>query len=143
MSDFAMAVNQWCIKARGLPSAILRAAVIDLCVQIIMDTPVDRSMRADNTVARGDWNSGIGSDPGDVNNGDDSGVSAIEKLQDIVAGWDPEKEEPFIFVNHKDYIERIEYLGWNGHAPYGMVGRHVVEWDQIVERARRRLSGAA
>jgi len=143
MSDFAGHVRTWCIKAQRLTEEVLRASVIDLCAMIIVDTPVDRSDRADLTIARGDWNSGIGTEPGDVNNGDDTGTAALAKLQEVVASWKPVEGQPFIFVNHKDYIARIEYEGWNGHAPYGMVGRHVVEWDQIVERARSRLSGSA
>jgi hypothetical protein len=143
MSDFADTVNTWCRKASGVSVAALKLAVLDLCIQIIMDTPVDWSDRRDMTVARGDWNSGIGSDPGDINNGDETGASAIAKLQDIVAEWKPETGVPFVFVNHKDYIERIEYLGWDGHAPYGMVGLNVIEWDNIVERARARVNGTA
>jgi hypothetical protein len=143
MSDFATAVNQWCIKAMGLTEDVFRRAAYKLCLRIIMDTPVDGSVRRDDVVARGDWNSAVGHEPGDVERNDWTGVRALEGVRAVLAAWQPRTGEPFVFANYKDYIERIEYLGWDGHEPYGMVGRHVIEWDDIVKEAARELSGSA
>ena len=141
MSDFAGAVNSWCLKATGLTDEAARRAVISLCQKIIDRMPVDRSDRADEIYSKGDWNAAIGSEPGDVNRGDDSGEQAMAVVREVVAQWQPATGQPFIFANYKPYILRIEYIGWQGKfkstGPYAPVGRTVIEWDQIVEEATR------
>ena len=141
MSDFATAVNSWCLKATNLTDKAARRAVINICQKIIDRMPVDKSVRADDTYSVGDWNAAIGNEPGDVNRGDDTGEQAMAVVREVVAQWQPKLGQPFIFANYKPYILRIEYLGWEGKyhstGPYAPLGRSVVEWDQIVAEAAR------
>ncbi len=134
LGQFQTEVNEWIIGVLGLTVDVIREATVELCMLIIDDTPVQYPPR-DGTVARGDWVSDLGTMPADVSRNDNTGDAALAQVRSVVAHWNPVSGEPFIFANYKDYIERIEYLGWNGHAPYGMVGKHVIEWNDIVEEA--------
>lgn len=136
MSDFAAAVNNWCLKVPHITDEAARKAVVRLCTRIINDTPIDER-RPDEVVARGDWNSAVGTEPGDVERNDPSGFRALDGLEAVVAQWNPSQGEAFYFANYKDYIERIEYIGWGGTPPYGMMARHCIEWEDIVEEVLR------
>jgi hypothetical protein len=137
MSDFDISVAAWTSKITALSIEVLREAVVELCTRIVDSTPLDQR-RPDEIVARGDWNCAIGTEPGDVLRNDPTGMRAIDGVKAVVAQWTPVKGEPFIFANYKPYIRRLEYEGWSGQAPSGMMGIHVIEWADIVREVARK-----
>jgi hypothetical protein len=134
---FGIDISRWTAKDTAATETIMREAVYELCSRIIFDMPVDKR-RPDDVVSKGDWNSGVGREPGDVSRNDPSGEQARGVLREMVNAWKPREGQSFYFANYKDYIMRIEYLGWGGTPPYAPLTKNVINWDDIVAQMARK-----
>lgn len=141
MSDFALSAYTWTLKVDNAIVQILKDAVLELCTRIIDDTPIDMR-RPDEIVARGDWNSAVGEEPGDVERNDPTGIRALDGVKAVLSAWNPKEGDTFYFANYKPYILRLEYERWSNQSPSGMMGIHVITWDSIVKEAARKYGSA-
>jgi hypothetical protein len=150
-ADFAISISAWCAKAERNTTQVAQNAVIELGSRIVRRTPLQDPPEND-IVARGDWNSAVGQEPGDAARNDASGAEALSVLIKTARSWKPHEGKSFFFGNYKPYIRLLEYGGYragprvvNGRsyqAPNGMLGISVVEWDNIVAEEARKINGA-
>lgn len=109
---------------------VLQATSLELGRRIILKTPVDTGR------ARGNWQAGINTVPGDqLTTKDKSGASSISK---VAAESSRAKVNDAIFViNNIPYIENLE-SGSSTQAPQGMVRTTVTEFSGIVDEEARK-----
>lgn len=105
---------------------VYRMSVFDLFSSIIVETPVDKG------VLRNNWFAEIGS-PNFSKVLDETTTEAevISRMQTKVNGI--QISDTTFFTNNMPYAERIEFDGWSGKAPQGMVRVNVARWDAIVD----------
>lgn len=131
----------------------IRDATEAMCVAIIKQTPIDTDDGRDEIVMRGDWVSGIGDVPSDVNRGDLSGGEAKEQVRSVVRKWTPHTGRPFLFANHKRYGVMLEYglypqpggsrtrNGFSTQAPAGMVRINTAEFPDHLKVGATKAQG--
>lgn len=110
---------------------VKRESCFDLFSSIILDTPVDKG------VLRNNWYMSFGTPTELTNDVEDINPTGVIQrlktgLDDVTLGKD------VWFVNNLPYASRIEFDGYSGKAPQGMVRVNTVRWDMIVERNARR-----
>lgn len=114
---------------------VKRAAAYELFAAVVMETPVREG------ILRGSWHPSINvpqiEAAGSISP-DKSGNYTLEQIRQAVRGL--ELEEAIYLVNNQPYAARIEYDGWSGKAPQGMVRVNAARWVEIVGRVARELA---
>lgn len=145
MSDFALDITNWVIKAKGNVNAVIRKVAFDMGARIIMRTPVDTGR------ARGNWLLGLGSPQfysaradkhkTPVNDQGRGQSSAKDSLLNGLQAFEATSGQSIFITNSVPYIGKLEY-GSSKQAPAGMVRITVAEFKQIAEQAARNVRGA-
>lgn len=129
---------------RGAAGLVVKKVVLDLGSSIVMKTPVgDPDTWAPGTSvppgyvggrARGSWQyqkvEPLEDETGQV---DGSGGGAINRLSAGVMSGDVAVEHYFTSV--VPYMRKLEYEGWSGQAPDGMVRLSITEFQRFVDGA--------
>lgn len=111
---------------------VKKRAAFGLFSAIVMETPVDKG------VLRNNWQMNLNF-PADstLTDGDISGGAVLSRLQAQIENVDPVSH--IYFTNNLSYAARIEYDGWSGKAPEGMLRVNIARWQQIVSAAAKGL----
>lgn len=126
-------VKKFRIESIDLIRDIKRAAVFQLFSAIVMETPVREG------VLRGSWWPTVDiAHTEDINRADTSGSLTVEQIRRAVAAV--EMGERVYLTNRQPYAARIEFEGWSGLAPQGMVRVNAARWNLIVRNTARELS---
>lgn len=121
MASFKAQLKGFGVKALEKVDKIRRASALELFMLVIYATPVDTGR------LRGNWQTTLNSPASAALERAGSDVSLAEAMANLGALVDV-----VWFTNNLPYAERIEYDGWSGQAPEGMVRRHVSQWQKIV-----------
>ena len=154
--EFSASLARWLTLTEEALDGSAREATKKMCSTIISTTPIDTT-DPDDVIMRGDWVSGVDSEPGDTNRADASGDQAQQELDLVLQTWKPSSGMTFYFVNYKPYGPLLEYGGYhhnpkpkNGkaprttpsgfstQAPSGFVGLEVQNFDRYMEEAARK-----
>lgn len=131
--SFQNDLKRFRIKTELVLDKVYRASLFDLTTAIIQGTPVDKG------ILRNNWFVQIGVDDlvTKTNRAAPVGTATIGRakaeLAPVTIG-----ETVYIF-NNLPYGPRIEFDGWSGKAPEGMVRINVIRWDTIVANNARRF----
>jgi hypothetical protein len=110
---------------------VYRTSSIELCSAIIVETPVKQG------TLRGAWHADLNF-PTVVNNAvSNSQTGTISKLKAELVNVNI--RDVVFFSNNMPYAPRIEYDGYSGKAPQGMVRINTSRWKEIVSRNVRKL----
>lgn len=113
----------------GMTSAkleeIRRKSAFDVFASIIYSTPVDSGQLRNN------WFASIDSPSTEsvLGEASDSAVT-VERVRAVLFGKDVAGD--IWFCNNMPYGPKIEYTGWSGKAPSGMVRINTIRWPDIV-----------
>lgn len=121
MASFKSQLKGFGIVTLEKVDRVRRASVLELFKLVIFATPVDTGR------LRGNWQTTINSPATEAVGRTGGDVSLAEAMANLGALVDV-----VWFTNNLPYAERIEYDGWSGQAPEGMVRRHVSQWQKIV-----------
>jgi hypothetical protein len=110
---------------------IKRKAAFDLFSAIIMETPVDKG------VLRNNWfvEMGAHGSRATTTEKDKTGVGTRVRTSEKLRQTSIEKD--IVFTNNLPYAARIEFDGWSGKAPDGMVRVNTMRWPSIVRVVAR------
>lgn len=131
--SFASDLRRFRIKCEVTLDKIYRASVFDLTTIIILGTPVDKG------ILRNNWYINIGNDDTETKTqyGAPTGASTIARAK---AASDTANIGDVVYIfNNLPYGPRIEFDGWSGKAPEGMVRIALVKWDNIVAANARKF----
>lgn len=113
-------------KTEKKMNMIAKKAIIDLCSDIISNTPVDTGRLKNN------WFPSV--DSPSTQETEDTGDKAAQRLSGFVSqNYDISKV--FYFTNNMPYAYRIEYEGYSGQAPEGMVRKNIIRWSKYFDRS--------
>lgn len=111
---------------------VKRMSAFDLFSAIILDTPVQKG------VLRNNWFAAISNaSTATRKDGSKSGTDTITRINSILQGTS-ETEDLFL-TNNLPYAERIEFDGYSGKAPEGMVRVNTIRWNAIVRANVRKV----
>ena len=139
--SFSLDLRRFVQRAGANAAAVERKVVLDVGTRIVEKTPVGDPSRWSMPApagyvggrARGAWQYAQGGpvavEPGTI---DGSGQASINRIAAGVAGA---SGADHYITNSVPYIRRLEYDGWSGQAPEGMVRITIEEYQQIVARA--------
>lgn len=126
--------NLWDFKDEVLTDyrEIRRLASLDLFTAIVFETPVKRG------VLRNNWFIAINApNLAQTDEADPTGSNTISREEGNLVS---NKLNIDIFLtNNLPYAERIEYEGYSGKAPEGMVRVNLARWDQMIASAKRKV----
>lgn len=129
MTSFALDLAAFAAKAEGNAQTVVRKISIDLFSKTVLRTPVDTGR------ARANWNCSIGAPSFTVSQKTDkSGTTTQAGIRRTLGNW---KDGDIYLMNSLPYIRRLEYDGWSGQAPQGMVRITVTEFQTFVDGAVR------
>ena len=125
--SFAADLEKFALKVKGLANETVAEVVKGVALKIDERSPVDTGH------FRGNWQLDIGSLPSGIVPGVDPDGSGLDgrvtsRIPADAAG------KVYYIANNLPYAQRLEH-GWSKQAPQGIVGRTVVEWQDIVDRA--------
>ncbi len=141
MTTFALQLSKFVEKTKGNIDLVVRKVVIDASANIVEMSPVgDAKLWKDPPPPgytggrfRANWQLGIDAKPsGVLESVDPSGgatKSGIFAALPLNAGG-----KTYFLMNNLPYAQRLED-GWSTQAPYGMVMKTVIRWNNIVEDA--------
>jgi hypothetical protein len=113
MSTFKLDVSKFIEKTSETADAEVRKICLDLLTGIVLKTPVDTGR------ARANWFTSIGSPSINVTESTDpSGSSTIANSLTAIS---KATGDILWITNNLPYIYRLEFEGWSGQAPAGMV----------------------
>lgn len=125
---------------------VVRGTIIDMSTRIIQRTPVGNADEWKGPApegylggqAKGNWFAGIGEPTDEVNMGavSPSGSVSVSRVTQAAPGA---VGKVYYLVNSLPYISRLEYDGWSGQAPNGMVRVTVAEYDEAIAKQLRDL----
>lgn len=119
-------INSFSDRAEKKLNLIAEKAIIDLCSDIISDTPVDTGRLKNN------WFPSV--DSPSTQETQDTGDKAAQRLSGFVSrNYDISKV--FYFTNNMPYAYRIEFEGYSKKAPAGMVRKNIVRWSKYFDRS--------
>lgn len=132
MSTFALDLERFAAKAEGNAEKVVRKIGIDLFSRTVERTPVDTGR------ARANWNVSIGTANLATSEATDKGGEATKaRIRNTLHDW---KQGDIYLMNSLPYIRRLEYDGWSGQAPQGMVRITVAEFQTFVDAATRSVN---
>lgn len=124
-------------KTEKKMNMIAKKAIIDLCSDIISNTPVDTGRLKNNWFPSVDSPSDETTpelSPEDKKKGKKIPNKATMRLKNFVSqNYDISKV--FYFTNNMPYAYRIEYEGYSGQAPEGMVRKNIIRWSKYFDRS--------
>ena len=131
---FASDLSRFSVKTLNNISEVYRASLFDIFTAILLGTPVDKG------ILRNSWFIGIDvpyfEDGGRI--GDGRGALALAELQERIG--DADIFSTVFYTNPMPYGPRIEFDGYSGKAPEGMVRVNVLRWQAIVDRNARLIN---
>lgn len=131
MTSFALDLQKFAEKAEKNSQTVVRKISIDLFSKTVLRTPVDTGR------ARANWNCSIGAPSFTVSQKTDkSGTATQAGIRGTLGNW---KDGDIYLMNSLPYIRRLEYDGWSGQAPQGMVRVTVTEFQTFVDAAARSI----
>ncbi|KAF1706288.1 HK97 gp10 family phage protein [Pseudoxanthomonas sacheonensis] len=146
MSTFALDLTRFAEKAEGNAEKVVRKIGIDLFSRTVERTPVGNPENWASPApagyvggrARANWNCSIGAASFKVTDETDkSGNATQAKIRNTLHDW---KQGDIYLMNSLPYIRRLEYDGWSGQAPQGMVRITVTEFQTFVDAAARSVN---
>lgn len=130
--SFAGDIARFNTKVQNEFVEVKKRAAFGLFSAIVMDTPVDKG------VLRNNWQMQFNSSADNtLTEGDMSGSGVLSRLKVNLEGADPINS--IYFTNNLSYARPIEYDGWSGKAPEGMLRVNLARWSQIVKLSVRKL----
>jgi len=112
---------------------VKRMSAFDLFSAIVLETPVDKG------TLRNNWFADIGRGSTETTSASDtSGTGTISRINSILNGSDLTNE--LFLTNNLPYANRIEFDGYSGKAPAGMVRVNTARWETIVNLNVRRVN---
>lgn len=133
--SFSGDLSRFVIRATEASDQTRRAICLELFGSIVADTPVDSGR------ARGNWQTNVGSPKtGEINRSDPAphGSPPGATVQAEISGNLGTLGDTVYFSNNLPYIGRLEFDGWSGQAPEGMVRRNVSRIQQLVAEQVRK-----
>lgn len=131
MATFSGDIRRWNIKSMDTIDKIRRASILEMFQLIIYSTPVESGR------LRGNWQTNVNSSKtGELDRLDTSGSMALAEVMANMGGL----MDTVYFTNNLPYAERIEYDGWSYKERAGMVRKHLVQWQRIVENKAREFA---
>jgi hypothetical protein len=110
---------------------VRRESAFDLFSAIVIETPVDKGVLANN------WFVGLGAGSVATTDTSDPGHgSTLSRIEQTIRQVDAENE--IFFTNNLPYAYPIEFGGHSAKAPQGMVRINTVRWETIVRNNLRR-----
>lgn len=145
MSAFAQAVKTWADKTGETAEDIVVVTITDLSRRVMQRTPVGDPTTWNSKPpkgytggqAKGNWFASIGA-PSDQIDMNIRARNASKPLNRDASIRGAAYGKVYYMVNNLPYIRRLEYEGWSGQAPQGMVRVVMVEFNQIVKKAIKR-----
>lgn len=143
---FTLDLSKFVNKAKGNARQVVRKVVLDVGSSIVLKTPVGDpdtwKMPAPAGYvggrARGSWQYAQGAPLAEEPGGTDAGGGeSIQRVAAGVDGGDPLTQH--FITSNVPYMRRLEYEGWSGQAPDGMVRKTIEEYQQFVDNAVRSL----
>ncbi len=132
---FADQINAFAVKVENLSNAVVSDCVKGVAFKVDERSPVDTGH------FRANWQLGVGSLPSGVVSGVDPSGAGLGNR--VIAHIPADASGKVYYLsNNLPYAQRLEH-GYSKQAPQGIVGRTVVEWQGIVDKAVARLKGAA
>lgn len=129
MTSFALDLAAFAKKAENNAQTVVRKISIDLFSKTVLRTPVDTGR------ARANWNCSIGAPSFTVSQKTDKGGTTTQAgIRSTLGNW---KDGDIYLMNSLPYIRRLEYDGWSGQAPQGMVRITMTEFQTFVDGAVR------
>lgn len=131
MATFSGDISRWNIKSMETLDKVRRASILELFQLIIYSTPVETGR------LRGNWQTGVNSGKrGEIDRIDKAGDATLAEVLANMGGM----MDTVYFTNNLPYAERIEYDGWSYKERAGMVRKHLVQWQRIVENKAREFA---
>lgn len=123
--SFSAGVAKWSKDAAKEMADLHKAIIIELFTSVILDTPVLEGR------LRGNWLI-TAKDPasGTVDIVDPSGGATTQSVESFVRALDGTEDFDVYLTNNLPYAYRIEYDGWSGKAPEGMVRKNFIRISQ-------------
>jgi hypothetical protein len=128
--SFSNDIAKFNLKVQNNFLFVKKRAAFGLFSAIVMETPVDKG------VLRNNWQMNLNY-PADstLADGDVTGSAVLSRIKSQIEGVDPVSY--IYFTNNLSYAKRIEYDGWSGKAPEGMLRVNIARWPAIVKAAAR------
>jgi len=125
--NFASDVEEYANSIGEDVNQVLRSITLDLCANVINETPVDEG------TARNNWFSAVNRRPKGTRKADKEGSKAMAQLESEVEKF--KMGDKFTMVNRTPYILALEY----GHSdqarsPDGMLRKSVAKAEQFVKQ---------
>lgn len=146
MARFSGSFDELAKKMKQRPRTVIRASMLELSGWVIGDTPVGnpklwKSPAPKGYVggtARGNWIPSFGSPASrfDENRVAKSrrGVPSFVR-KELSEAISKSFGNSFYLTNSTPYIMRLEYQGWSGQAPDGMLRKNVIRMQQAIKNA--------
>lgn len=140
-------IARFSVKARGMMQAVTKEALMEVGRRVVDRSPVGDphtwhppKWPKDYVpgLFKNNWQVGIDNIPfGQFNTPDATGSGSLERLSHL-GRW--QVGHIYYFVNNVKYALYLE-KGWSYlQAPFGMVGLTVMEFQQIVDQAERKVA---
>lgn len=142
MTSFAVDLQKIADKIGRSLDQTVRATTIELFSGTILSTPVGDPSRWKNPPPagyvggrlRGNWQVSIGAPKsGEIDRIDSSGSATVAAMQAGIGG----AGSVTYLTNNLPYAERIEFSGWSGQAPEGMVRVNFARVQNILAKQAR------
>lgn len=132
--NFSRDVEAFAKKANEAVETVVRIVVFEVFAGTIAGTPVDTGR------ARGNWQVGVGFAPSGVTDrkaqtGPVDSPGAKSAALGQIGSLRVTLGETYHLVNNLPYIERLEFDGWSGQAPEGMVRKNIARVQGILRKA--------
>lgn len=141
--DFSRDLEQFANRTIKKITTVKRVVAIKLFGAIVKGTPVGNPDNWKNPDApegytggraRANWNFSLnGFNNNTTENTDASGGVTLNLLQTVALSAD--LDDSICMTNALPYIHRLEYDGWSGQAPEGMVRKNVIRFKENVRKA--------
>ena len=131
--SFSLNVAQWTKDAGEDMGKLHKAIIIELFTSVILDTPVLEGRLRGNWIISAD-----APENGTFDVIDPDGAKTTRKVEDFVsklADLKNLKNFNVFLSNNLPYAHRIEYDGWSGKAPQGMVRKNFIRISNNLQNA--------
>ena len=144
--SFSRQMRQWANNTGEDVDKLVRAVNLDLVRQVTKKTPVGNPSLWKSKPpkgytggqAKGNWFATNGNPSSQIDNSVRAKNSS-KPVNRAMSAINASAGQVFYIVNNLPYIRRLEYEGWSGQAPQGMVRVTVSEFNRRLERAARTI----
>jgi hypothetical protein len=119
-------LDRWAEKTKQTADQVVRSTLLQITEMVIMRTPVDTGR------ARGNWLPSLGSPASGEGSPDPGGTQTIQSALPVIRDA---TGDIYYLTNNLPYIRRLEYEGWSGQAPAGMLRVSVQEFERALRQA--------